>query len=442
MLCGCVAKQWWRNLACHRLADSWCCRLTVAVRHKRRCGPAALHQTALGLCSAEEAEQAPPAPLMRALLQQDALPGGSPRVGSAPLTRAVREHASRKLRSGTTLPSAGGPEELGGLRLPAELANPAHSPRSPRAPPRHPLASPLAGREACSCSPAVPAHSCAPAPPTTSEGSLLLQLSAPTSPTEERAHRRGGSALPGAPVATPPAEQPDSLAAPERSGQGPAPDDEAAGLAGGLEARAGAQPQQRQPPQCASPRDARAQHPAYDEEAGGLAWSGSARALRRSAAAAAGGPTALQAAAHAAHAPDQAARSGADGEAVEPGEAGGGGAEPGGGPDGVASPRLRVEPKGDSAAVGPGRSSSVGAKSPRLAPVKVPPVAASSPPGPQPRTPRSARSAGASPASPSARRTRSGAVTPVQCCQDGACAALCAPSHACCLGGAVNQCVS
>ena len=94
-------------------------------------------------------------------MQQDALPGGSPRVGSAPLTRAVREHASRKLRSGTTLPSAGGPEELGGLRLPAELANPAPSPRSPRATPRHPLSSPHAGREACSRSPAGPAPSCA-----------------------------------------------------------------------------------------------------------------------------------------------------------------------------------------------------------------------------------------------------------------------------------------
>ncbi len=39
-----------------------------------------------------------------------------------PLTRAVREHASRKLRSGTMLPSTGGPEELAALRLPPELA--------------------------------------------------------------------------------------------------------------------------------------------------------------------------------------------------------------------------------------------------------------------------------------------------------------------------------
>ncbi len=66
-------------------------------------------------------------------MRQDALAGGSPRVGSAgageppvraapPLTRAVREHASRKLRSGTMLPSSGGPEELVALRLPPPLS--------------------------------------------------------------------------------------------------------------------------------------------------------------------------------------------------------------------------------------------------------------------------------------------------------------------------------
>ncbi|KAK9839615.1 hypothetical protein WJX81_001019 [Elliptochloris bilobata] len=85
---------------------------------------------------------------------QDALPGGSPRVGSAPLTRAVREHASRKLRSGTTLPSAGGPEELGGLRVPTAALHGAQSPRSPRSTPRLAQGTTRAGREACSRSPA------------------------------------------------------------------------------------------------------------------------------------------------------------------------------------------------------------------------------------------------------------------------------------------------
>jgi len=89
-------------------------------------------------------------------VRQDALAGGSPRVGSAgsgeppvraapPLTRAVREHASRKLRSGTMLPSSGGAKELVALRLPPPLSQLA--PRGDGAHPwrvRKPLALPAA----------------------------------------------------------------------------------------------------------------------------------------------------------------------------------------------------------------------------------------------------------------------------------------------------------
>ena len=257
----------------------------------------------------------------------------------------------------------------------------------------------------------------------------MVSVSAPTSPAGERAHRRTGSARAGAPTATPPAEQTDRpVAAPEPSGQGLGPDEEAAGLDEGLEASASVQPQP-QPPQRARPREARMQDLACGDEAGGLTRSGSARALRGGAAA--DGAIAQQAAtADAPHAPDPATRSDSHEEAAEPGS----------GSVGGASPQLRVELRPSSAALGPARSSSVGAKSPRLAPVKVPPAAASGQPGHHARTPRSARSAGASPASPSSRRTRSGTATPLQCCQNGACAALCSRPICRRSGGSVGWC--